>query len=133
MRIWLFLGGLNGLLAVMAGAYGWHDLEVADPVFRDIFLMGSDYQMKHALALLAVAWLASRRTAESGVSGRQGSGAIAVHLAGLAFAIGIVLFSGSLYATGLTGAIPNINAAPAGGICLMLGWAALIWAAVTRA
>ena len=24
MRIWLFLGGLNGLLAVAAGAYGWH-------------------------------------------------------------------------------------------------------------
>ncbi|MAE44494.1 MAG: hypothetical protein CMF63_05865 [Magnetovibrio sp.] len=133
MRIWLFLGGLNGLLAVAAGAYGWHWLEVSNPVIRDTFLMGSDYQMWHALALLAVAWLASRRTAESGESGRQGSGAIAIRIAGLAFAIGIVLFSGSLYAIGLIGTIPDINAAPAGGVCLIIGWAALIWAAVVRA
>ncbi len=132
MRIWLFLGGLNGLLAVMAGAFGRHWLEVADPALRDTFMLGANYQMWHALALLAVAWLASRRTAESKGSGHQGSGVTAVRLAGLAFAIGIVFFSGTLYAIGLTGTLPEIATAPVGGICLMLGWAALIWAAVVR-
>jgi len=123
MRLWLFLGALNGFLAVVAGAYGWHGLEVTDTGFRDIFLTGVQYQMWHALALLAVAWLASRPAAP---------GATAVHVAGWAFTIGIVLFSGSLYALGLTGSVLVHGAAPAGGVSLFVGWAALMWAAVAR-
>ena len=60
MRLWLFLGAVNGFAAVAAGAYGWHSLEVSDTGLRDIFAIGVRYQMWHALALLAVAWLASR-------------------------------------------------------------------------
>jgi uncharacterized membrane protein YgdD (TMEM256/DUF423 family) len=112
MGIWLFLGGLNALLAVAAGAYGWHRLG-GDPMFT----MGSHYHMVHALALLAVAWLASMRPA-----------ALAVHLAGAAFILGIILFSGTLYAFALTGAVPLEGAAPVGGALLMIGW--LIIAAI---
>ncbi len=60
MRLWLFLAALNGLLAVAAGAYGAHWLEVTDSAHRDLFNTGMQYHMWHALALLAVAWLASR-------------------------------------------------------------------------
>lgn len=120
MRIWLFLGSLNGLIAVVAGAYGWHGL-AADEGGRLLFTMGVVYQMWHALALLAVAWLATR--------GRET--APSAHLAGGAFAVGIVLFSGSLYAFALTGAMPVPYAAPVGGFCFMAGWAALIWTALT--
>jgi uncharacterized membrane protein YgdD (TMEM256/DUF423 family) len=108
MGVWLFLGGLNGLLAVAAGAYGWHLLGG-----DEIFSMGSRYHMYHALALLAVGWLASSRP-ERGVW--------AVHLAGAAFTLGIILFSGTLYALALTGSVPLAGAAPVGGALLMLGW-----------
>ncbi len=123
MRLWLFLAALNGLLAVTAGAYGSHALVVTDSGFRDSFMTAVQYHMWHALALLAVAWLASRPEA---------AGAKAVRVAGWAFTAGIVLFSGSLYALGVTGSVPVPGAAPAGGISFFLGWAALIWAAVAR-
>ncbi len=73
MRLWLFVAGLNGTLAVMAGAYGWHWLEAADSGLRDIFMMAVQYQMWHALALLAVAWLAGRE---------EGKGTVVPHVAG---------------------------------------------------
>ena len=121
MGIWLFLGGLNALLAVAAGAYGWHRLGG-----DEIFTLGSRYHMYHALALIAVAWL---------VSITPGRTALAVHLAGAAFASGIALFSGTLYVFALTGRVPLEGAAPVGGGLLMLGWliiAALGLAATVR-
>ena len=108
MGVWLFLGGLNGLLAVAAGAYGWHRLGG-----DEMFSMGSRYHMYHALALLAVGWLASIR---------PGRGAWPVHIAGAAFTLGILLFSGTLYAFALTGSVPLAGAAPIGGALFMLGW-----------
>ena len=104
MGVWLFLGGLNGLLAVAAGAYGWHLLGG-----DEMFSMGAHYHMYHALVLLAVGWLASIRP------GREA-------WAGASFTLGILLFSGSLYALALTGSVPLAGAAPVGGALLMLGW-----------
>lgn len=108
MGLWLFLAGLNGLIAVIAGAYGWHALGG-----DEIFAMGARYHMYHALALIAVAWLASTRA---------GRGAWPVHTAGAAFVLGIVLFCGSLYALSLLGTVPLEGAAPAGGAAFMVGW-----------
>ncbi len=130
MRTWLFLAAANGLMAVFAGAYGWHSLE-ADEGARQIFAMGVQYQMWHALALLAVAWLATRGE-DGGRSPGSGLGPRPVRLAGWAFTIGILLFSGSLYAFGITGTIPVDGAAPAGGFSLMAGWGALMWAALRQ-
>jgi uncharacterized membrane protein YgdD (TMEM256/DUF423 family) len=119
LAIWLFLGALNGLVAVAAGAYGWHSL-AGDDGARKMFEIGVQYQMGHALALLAVAWLATR------LEGRR---LIPVHLAGAGFTLGIILFSGTLYAFGLTGLVPVEGAAPVGGMLLMIGWLALMWIA----
>ena len=58
MRLWLFLGALNALLSVAAGAYGRHG--ALEPAGREMFGIAAQYQMTHGLALLAVAWLASR-------------------------------------------------------------------------
>lgn len=120
MALWLFLGGLNGLVAVAAGAYGWHSLG-GDDGARKMFEIAVQYQMGHALALLGVAWLATR------LEGRR---RIPVHLAGAGFTLGIILFSGTLYAFGLTGLVPVEGAAPIGGFLLMVGWGALMWVAV---
>jgi uncharacterized membrane protein YgdD (TMEM256/DUF423 family) len=123
MRLWLFIGALNGLTGVIAGAYGWHHLETSDPYFREVFMMGSQYQLFHGLALLAVAWLASRT---------DGLGGKVVILSGISFTLGIVLFSGSLYNLGLFGEVFFHGLAPAGGFLLMLGWVGLIGAAIRK-
>jgi len=120
LALWLFLGGLNGLLAVAAGAYGWHRLG-GDEGARKMFEIGAQYQMGHALALLAVAWLATTRS---------GRALVPVHVAGAAFTLGIILFSGTLYAFGLFAVVPVEGAAPVGGALLMIGWLALMWIAV---
>ena len=119
MRNWLFFGALNGLLALLAGAYGAHGLE-ATSGGRDMFNTGAAYHMWHALALLAIAWLSTRA---------QQISATLIRIAGWAFMIGIILFCGSLYTIGFLGYAPIPGTAPAGGISLMIGWVALIGAA----
>jgi len=119
MQYWIFLGALNGLLALLAGAYGWHGLE-ATSGGRAMFKIGAEYHLWHALALFAIAWLSTRA---------KNSAALLVRIAGWAFLIGIVLFSGSLYLIGFLGYPPLPGTAPAGGIGLMIGWIALIAAA----
>lgn len=115
-RPWLVLATLNGMIAVAAGAFGWHSLDVADGEMRDVFLTGVDYQMWHALALLGIAWLANRKPYSK-----------SVRVAGAAFVVGIILFSGSLYVTAITGAVPVPGAAPIGAFFLIGGWVAFAW------
>lgn len=118
---WIALGGLFGLLGVVAGAAGVHVLEgTLDADSLDTFETAVRFQMYHAIALLAVGALVSRW--------QNGS----FKAAGWLFTAGIILFSGSLYLlavtdVGLFGAI-----APLGGLSLIAGWAALIFGAVQR-
>jgi uncharacterized membrane protein YgdD (TMEM256/DUF423 family) len=120
MKYWLFLGAFNGLLAVAAGAYGWHGLE-ATSGGREMFKMGVDYHLGHALVLFVIAWLSTCT---------QGVAAILVRIAGGAFIAGIILFCGALYTIGLFGYQPIPGTAPAGGFSLMMGWGALMIVAI---
>lgn len=122
---WLLVAALSGLVAVVAGAYGWHGL-AADEGARQVFLTGVRYQMWHSLALLAVAFLAERH------GGDTGAGKWA-RRAGYCFAAGIVLFAGSMYYYGAYGDVPLPGVAPAGGALLMAGWVCLGLAAVAKA
>lgn len=114
----LLLAAINGLLSVAAGAYGRHG--PFDAYAREMFAIASQYQITHALALLAVAWLASVAARDRRL----------VAIVGAAFFVGIVLFSGSLYWFAIIGAVPFAGSAPAGGMLLMLGWLLLIVFAV---
>lgn len=118
--VWLFLGALNGLVSVAAGAYGRHG--PFTDYQREMFAIGAEYQITHALALIACAWLA----------GRTGACRRLTLAAGIAFALGILLFSGTLYGFGATQTLPVAGAAPAGGFLLMAGWLALMVEAVRR-
>jgi uncharacterized membrane protein YgdD (TMEM256/DUF423 family) len=120
---WLLVAALSGLVAVAAGAYGWHGL-AAGAGAREVYTTGVHYQMWHSLALLAVAWLAESR--------RGTPAARWIKWAGIAFAAGIVLFSGSLYFYGVAGDVPFAGAAPAGGVALMAGWGCLAVAALRK-
>lgn len=120
-RIWLAAGALFGLLAVVAGAAGTHALRDAlDADALRVFETAARFQMYHALALLAVGLLAMRRRS------------LALNVAGALFALGTLLFSGSLYALALSGVGVLGAVAPVGGVCLMAGWAALAVTALRR-
>lgn len=114
---WLLIGAINGFLAVAAGAFGAHGLKDLPAYFLDVFKVGAQYHMYHALAMVALALLPAARAGS---------------VAGGCFLGGIVVFSGSLYALALTqqkwlGAIT-----PIGGVLFLVGWAALAWYAWQR-
>ena len=88
-----------------------------------VFETGARYQMYHALALLLVGVIATLPQ----ISGR------ALQLAAFAFILGIVLFSGSLYLLALSGIRWLGAITPLGGISFLLGWLALIVAALRPA
>lgn len=114
MKFWLTIGALSGLLAVAFGAFGAHGLANKVPQEQlNAFEIGARYHMYHALALLAVAWLAAREPSAL------------VSTAGWAFVAGTLLFSGSLYVLGVTGSRALVLATPVGGVSFMLGWACL--------
>lgn len=106
------------------GAFGAHALAPAlDPRATAIYQTAAQYQMYHALTLVAVGGLAGRLSHR-----RAGS----VKFAGWAFTAGIVLFSGSLYALALTGIRAFGAITPFGGLAFLAGWLALARAAFGR-
>ncbi len=118
-RVFLAAGAISGGLAVAAGAFGAHALRARlPPDLLAVFQTGAQYQLAHALALLACGWMVGRAP-----------GAAAA-LAGWLFLAGTVLFSGSLYALALSGIRALGAITPFGGVAFLVGWAALAWAAL---
>jgi len=101
---WTLVGGLVGLGAVAAGAFGAHGLKgVFTPDRLETFEVAVRYQMFHALAILLAGLLDARTAA-------------------WCFLAGTAIFSGSLYLLVLTehrwlGAVT-----PVGGLLLLAGW-----------
>ena len=125
MRKWSILAALGGFLAVLAGAFATHGLKDSVPAYElGIFEMAAQYQMYHALALFAVAWIASQHALDPRVH-------MFAELAGWAFLVGIILFSGSLYHMGITQSRVLVMLTPLGGSAFLIGWAALLAAAWT--
>jgi len=123
MRKWAILGAVNGLIAVLAGAFATHGLKESVPAYElGIFEMAAQYQMYHALALFAVAWAASQTAGNVRVK-------MFADLAGWSFLVGIILFSGSLYHMGLTQSRALVIVTPLGGTAFLAGWIALLAAA----
>lgn len=113
-RFFAVAGCAAGFLAVALGAFAAHGLrERLDPAMHAVFETAVRYQFYHALALLAVAWLA-------GVAGEGRARA-----AGGLFIAGIIVFSGSLYLLALTGIRWLGAITPVGGLCLLGGWVVL--------
>jgi uncharacterized membrane protein YgdD (TMEM256/DUF423 family) len=118
-RLFLLIGALSAFTAVAAGAFGAHGLRArVAPEMLAVFETAARYQMYHALALLAVAWLAGERRSR------------AVGASGVAFVLGTLLFSGSLYLLALTGARWLGAVTPLGGAAFLIGWLCLAWSAV---
>lgn len=122
MKFFLIAGALNALLSVAFGAFGAHMLEgrVADK-YLDTWQTAVQYQMFHAIGLMAVAILMS-----SSLLGPLSS----LNWAGYLMLAGIVIFSGSLYVLSLTGISILGAITPIGGVAFIAGWIMLIVAAV---
>jgi len=125
----LILAFALGALGVVVGAFGAHfvpnwlasrGVEPTEITYRlDRIEIGARYHMYHALALFGVGLY----ILVSGVNAR---------LSVTCFTLGILLFSGSLYALGLSGARWFGAIVPLGGLSLILGWLDLIRVTATR-
>ena len=115
VKIWLLLAAFFGLLSVALGAFGAHSLKnILDEYGKSIYEKAVLYQMFHSMALLAV-----------GVLQHLFKG-ISFSPAGFGFWVGIVLFSGSLYALAITGTKWLGAITPIGGLAFLFGWAWLL-------
>ena len=117
-RIFLMLGALFAFIGVAAGAFGAHVLkERMSADLLAVFEVGVRYQMYHALALMATAWMYTKWPSSL------------VTTCGWCFVIGIILFSGSLYLLSLSGVKWLGAITPLGGLAFLAGWACMAWTA----
>lgn len=110
MRWQLVFAGISGAVMVGVGAWashggGWGLLA------REWLRTGAQYGLWHTIALLGVAALAARGAPSRWLS-----------FSAIAFAAGIVLFSGTLFARALVGWTWISALTPTGGIAFIAGW-----------
>jgi uncharacterized membrane protein YgdD (TMEM256/DUF423 family) len=109
-------GAILAGLAVGLGAFAAHAMKAHyEPQALQTFETGVRYQMYHALALLGCGLLAAR-------GHRTGAAA-------WSFVLGILLFSGSLFAMTWTGQRWLGAVTPFGGVAFLVGWLLLAVAA----
>ena len=119
MKLFIVIGALMGLLSVALGAFGAHGLQSrVEPRMLEVWETAARYQMYHALALLFVAWMVNQ------------THHTAATVAGWSFVAGTLIFSGSLYVMVLTGTKWLGAITPIGGTAYLIGWGALMFAAV---
>ncbi|MBB6520433.1 DUF423 domain-containing protein [Pseudoteredinibacter isoporae] len=113
-RTILAIAAINGLLAAILGAYGAHGLkpELSEKLWS-AYSTANQYHFYHTLALLALAAFASVRHWPKLVWVAWG------------WQLGIVLFSGSIYALALGAPSWVGPITPLGGLTLMSAWALL--------
>ena len=117
-RLFFALGAASAGIAVALGAFGAHALKARlAPDLLAVYEVGVRYQIVHALALMAVAWAATRWPGT------------AVTASGWLFVAGTLLFSGSLYVLALSGMRGLGAVTPIGGVAWLAGWACLAWGA----
>ena len=105
------VGGISGAISVGTGSYAAHGLKGKESYVK-VFETGSRYQLVHSAMLAASPAIC-------------GSSTRASRIAGACFTAGILLFSGSCYAVGVTEDRNNGKLAPIGGFGLIGGWLSL--------
>ena len=112
---WIRIAGGLGFLGVALGAFGAHALKnKVSPEMLEVWHTGVLYHLLHAVVLLALALFGKA----TGADIRWGARFLV---------IGVLLFSGSLYAMTLTGIKPLGAITPLGGVAFLLAWG---WMAV---
>ena len=110
----LVIGAISGCLVVILGAFGAHGLkDILNEYGKSIYEKAVLYHMFHTMAILVLG-LIEKIQPEMQLS-----------LAGWAFLIGIILFSGSLYILAVTGFKWMGMITPFGGVFFIIGWVLL--------
>jgi len=109
----LLAGAILGGVGVAFGAFGAHALRVAlDARHLEWWNTGVQYQMWHALALVALASVPGMR------------------VPAILLGAGVLLFSGALYVLALSDARWLGAVAPIGGASMIAGWIGVAWIAL---
>ena len=118
-KLFILFGGSLGLLGVVLGAFGAHALKTRlSESSLSSWETAVSYQMYHALVLLFVGlWLLL-------------DGPASLRYAGALFMVGIVPFSGSIYALVLGAGSWFGPVTPLGGVTLIAAWATLIYSSL---
>ena len=112
--LFVFLGGILAALAVGLGAIGAHALKTQLlPEQLETYHTAVQYQMIHAVGLVLVGLLNLYQRSRL------------FDVAGWAMVVGIILFSGFLFAWLATGRKFFVYPVPVGGIAFIVGWLAL--------
>jgi uncharacterized membrane protein YgdD (TMEM256/DUF423 family) len=110
-RVFLIIGALSACIGVAAGAFAAHGLKSRMNIeMLSVFEVGVRYQMYHAFALLATAWVLSKWPSSLVTAG------------GWLFIVGTLLFSGSLYLLSVSGIRWLGAITPFGGLAFLAGW-----------
>jgi uncharacterized membrane protein YgdD (TMEM256/DUF423 family) len=123
---WIIVAALSGAIAIAVGAFAAHGLDLSTEAgrkAREWLQTGSQYEMIHALAIIAVAALAR---------GALVNAPLAV-VSQCLFLLGSVFFPGALYALAFGGPRWFGAVAPIGGAAFILGWLCLGLAALLKA
>ena len=112
-KIALIISSISGFLAVSIGAFGAHALKstLEKTGHLATFQTGSQYHFIHTLAIFALAFLIKAHPESK-----------YLHWSVMCFSIGILLFSGSLYALSVSGLSKLGAITPIGGLLFIAGW-----------
>ncbi|QZT35317.1 DUF423 domain-containing protein [Caldalkalibacillus thermarum TA2.A1] len=106
-------------LGVALGAFGAHGLKgKLSPEMLEIYQTGVQYHLVHALGLILVGVLVHVMPSNL------------LNWAGWILALGILLFSGSLYVLSMTGITKLGAITPIGGVAFLTGWILVVLAAL---
>lgn len=121
MKNLLFIGSLYAFLGVAFGAFGAHALKdrLAELGTLATYQTGVQYHMIHALALIFLALLYDKIRDQR-----------KVEICGGLFAVGVLIFSGSLYVYSITGVKILGAITPLGGLCFLSAWLLLAITAI---
>jgi len=120
----ILVASFSGFVAVILGAFGAHGLDgkISD-YHLETWKTANQYHFYHTLALLFLSTFSRAKNAS-------------IRISFIAFVLGILLFSGSLYLMsirsliGLEGLSMLGPITPLGGLCFIVGWIGLFVAAL---
>jgi uncharacterized membrane protein YgdD (TMEM256/DUF423 family) len=122
-KLFLITGSINAFLAVVLGAFAAHYLKNRlTPDMLSVFNTGVHYHGYHALGIILI-----------GIIALWFPGSIYLKWAGAIMLVGIILFSGSLYALSISGIRVLGVITPVGGLAFLASWVLLVFAVAKAA
>lgn len=113
MRVLFCIAGFSAALAIVLGAVASHAVDTERA--KHLIETAAHYHLIHSLALILVGLVFSK-----------------FHASAALFLMGILVFSGSLYAAAFSADAISTGLAPFGGIALILGWIVFAVSAVRQ-